>query len=337
MIVELLRVECACGLMLPGTFDNHHAAIVAAETAGWLMQSESIGGDQCPRCLGREKFVPPTIGVNFGGMVDALDDARRERDDAIARGVQLWEYAAEADAYRESYEALSDLHQEWWQAAQSALDDICEALRSPHALTGQQIREAVERIVRGRDEARAEIAQLKSLLRAESEQAEGHDIGDPASFITLEVDEATASMIAWPESSVELEEWRREAIESRKQLTTALAELAELRARCRTAAQTLIQEIGAPGPEALTDTARRAVERIRRIRAQRNELAYLVANVRSSESYIGASFDLAVRITEGDDFAPPPWAVERDEADERAAYAGASDLAGLAERESGDE
>lgn len=53
MIVEILRVECACGTMLPGAFDNHHAAIVAAEKAGWLMQSDSIGGDQCPRCLGK--------------------------------------------------------------------------------------------------------------------------------------------------------------------------------------------------------------------------------------------------------------------------------------------
>lgn len=184
MIVELLRVQCGCGNQLTGLFDNHHAAIVAGERAGWLMQSESIGGDLCPRCLGREEVTfeevtpverlsareaarraLPLTGsdaqalegalamtereraeeraeverlemacANGRTALDALrralaeaqkerDEARADRDGCIARGVKLWEYAADVTGWYDSALALVDLHEQWEAEAQKERDE----------------------------------------------------------------------------------------------------------------------------------------------------------------------------------------------------------------------
>ena len=71
MIGDLHYIQCSqCDAPLLGdggladgtaVFDNHSEAIRAAEKAGWLVQSESIGGDFCAECLKGPACTVPAI------------------------------------------------------------------------------------------------------------------------------------------------------------------------------------------------------------------------------------------------------------------------------------
>lgn len=76
-------------------------------------------------------------------------------------------------------------------------------------------------------------------------------------------------------ADAETEAWKARAEEAEAELDGLREQLITAQAKNRSAAQALIVEIGAPGPETLAETVTRAIRELRRFRQERNELRKL--------------------------------------------------------------